>query len=334
MAKPGLETRLAQLRTSFASMRRTPFTYFFCPILHIDEDAELCKGHVVAQAFPNTARDWVVQRKDVDNFYGWHFEADFAAILYREGGNPVSVLFDKDLSRLFTLTLTADSELVPHFVTRGKVPDHFTGAEVHGADGEAALVGLKLPPEQAHERANAKWEAWVSKDIRVPALVSLLKAGYLTLFSLLGYRYALSPDGWFLGPAMLGRFFLQNRAGSKQAVLEEARGFFGLAAKMVRPVLKSPVWLAGTITDRKMLACIGSGGHWWALVVFVKTSKQMHAVLLPLTETATAQELFSSFMVNEVAQFTACWARFDGDQWAVDPKVMTIDWPKGKELLE
>ena len=48
---------------------------FFCPILMVEEKAELCKGHLLPQSVGG--RDWVVQRKDVDSFFGTFVEADF-----------------------------------------------------------------------------------------------------------------------------------------------------------------------------------------------------------------------------------------------------------------
>lgn len=334
MRSEELHLRLDEHRADFESLVGRPFEHFFCPILHVDDETELCKGHVVGKAFPGSARDWVVQRKDVDGFYGSHFEADFAAILYKAGGAPASVLLDKDLSRLFNVVITADGEPVDHFFTRGKMPEHFNGFEVHGDDGQEVFLGLKLERGHAYEKARAHWETWVSKDIRIPALVSLLKAAYLTLFSLLGYRYAISFDGLFLGPGMLGWFFQQSRGKSKQAILDDAREFFGLAAHMVRPAVKTPAALAGTITDRTMLLCRSSTGEPWAVVVFVKTSKQMHAVLLPLTESDRARELFVSFLLNDATKFSATFAVFEGDHWMADRRVVTVEWPKSASPLD
>ena len=56
----------------------SPFRHFFCPILRTDEPGELCKGHVIPEAF-GTSNAWVPQRTDVDNFFGTVAEADFIA---------------------------------------------------------------------------------------------------------------------------------------------------------------------------------------------------------------------------------------------------------------
>ncbi|GEM_PF-3894094 len=83
-----VENRLEVLRHDFASVAGKPFGHFYCPITHLDRATALCRGHIVPQTFQNSARDWVVQRKDVGGFYGATFEAGFAAILYKEGGTP------------------------------------------------------------------------------------------------------------------------------------------------------------------------------------------------------------------------------------------------------
>lgn len=334
MADSRIEERLRGLKEDYASITGTPFSHFCCPITYLDKKTPLCRGHVVPQAFPNSARDWVVQREDVESFYGSRFEADFAAIQYNEGGTPTSVLLDKDLSRLFDITITADGEPVEHFFIKREVAERFAGPAATGRDGQEVFIGLRLGPDEADKIRGAKWETWVSKDIRVPSLVSLLKAGYLTLYSMLGYRYALSFDGLFLGPAMLGRFFLDNKGDRKPAVVEKAREFFASAVNMVRPALKTPSNMPGTVTDRTMLICRGSNGVPWGAVVFVRTSKQRHAVLLPLTESDQARELFMSFLINDATKFTARFVRFEGDHWLENPEVLTIEWPKGEGLLD
>lgn len=51
MAKSEVTDRLEQHRADFASVTGAPFSHFFCPVLHVDEDTELCQGHIICQAF-------------------------------------------------------------------------------------------------------------------------------------------------------------------------------------------------------------------------------------------------------------------------------------------
>jgi hypothetical protein len=57
-----------------------PFKCFYCPILQTDEETELCMGHIVNKSIPNSCRKCVVQRKDVDGFYGVVVEAEEARL--------------------------------------------------------------------------------------------------------------------------------------------------------------------------------------------------------------------------------------------------------------
>src|SRR5262245_16361152 len=70
-----LRRRVEDYRTDYRCVTGKPFEYFFCPILRTDEDVQLCRGHIVSDAFGSNL--WVPQRADVDNFFGAAIEADF-----------------------------------------------------------------------------------------------------------------------------------------------------------------------------------------------------------------------------------------------------------------
>jgi hypothetical protein len=64
---PEIEQRLERYRRDYTQVTGRPFEHFFCPILAIDEQAELSRGHVINQAYNGAPRTWVIQRADVDN---------------------------------------------------------------------------------------------------------------------------------------------------------------------------------------------------------------------------------------------------------------------------
>lgn len=66
--------KLDELRSDYRAVVGSPFSHFFCPIVFLDEDVDLCRAHIVNRAFPESSRSWTVQRTDVDNFYGSTFE--------------------------------------------------------------------------------------------------------------------------------------------------------------------------------------------------------------------------------------------------------------------
>jgi hypothetical protein len=51
MATDGeLAMRVERMRAEYLAARGVAFEHFFCPILHTDEETELCKGHVIPDA--------------------------------------------------------------------------------------------------------------------------------------------------------------------------------------------------------------------------------------------------------------------------------------------
>src|SRR5580704_2185680 len=181
--------KLDELRSDYQTVVGKPFSHFYCPIVFRDEDVELCQGHIVNRAFPKSGRNWTVQRRDVDNFYGHYFEGDFVDIQYHGGPSLDQIIVDPDLSKKLRPEILLDNKVVRHFVAHDPVPDHFTEAIVGGPYGEIRL-GLKIHPDDAATAISKGCQIAIEKDIRLPALVSLLKAAHLTLFEILGYRYA------------------------------------------------------------------------------------------------------------------------------------------------
>lgn len=287
--------RLEELRADYAQTIGQPFAHFYCPMLFKDEDVPLCQAHIINCALPDTPRDWTVQRSDVDNFYGSRFEADFIAILYNENRSPARVLTDKTLSKRFRPRILVDAEPVDYYVATGDVPDHFTPIE-YSHDGQSVELGLKIPPQDFV--AEAELEVEIAKDVRMPALVSLVKAAHLTLFDMLGYRYALSAGGRFVGWEILGKFFYQNDDKPSAEAFENAHSFFHEFQHMVRPVQSLNLDLRGTVTDNKLVVCRGPGRSPWALIVFIRTSRSMHAVMIPVFDQPDAVATFLGFLNN------------------------------------
>lgn len=321
-----VRSRLEELRADYADTTGQPFAHFYCPILFRDEDVQLCQAHLINRVFPDTAQDWTVQRRDVDSFYGSRFEADFIAILYHEDGSPQEVLTDRTLSRRFRPRLRVDGELVEHFIANGEVPRDSTPVELH-QNGRSVSLGLKMPPEGL-TGGEHELEIEIAKDVRIAALVSLIKAAHLTLFDMLGYRYALSAGGYFVGRMILGEFFHQNHHKRKAEVLESAHDFFREFKHMVRPVESLDFDLQGTITDNKLFVCRTNGGPAWALVVFVRTSRSLHAVMIPVIDKTDTVIRFLAFLQNEDETVTGSFGRFEGGHWEIGKELGKLNWPK------
>jgi hypothetical protein len=159
-------------------------------------------------------------------------------------------------------------------------------------------------------------------------MVSLIKSAHLTLFSLLGYGYALSAAGHFVGNDILGKFFQQNFDKEKSIILENARSFFREFAAMVRPIQSSGENTRGTITDNLMLICKEEIGLPWAFIVFVRISQSLHAVMIPIFEHPDSVSKFLGFLKDQNENITVNLARFNQDHWNVDKRSTTLVWPK------
>jgi len=322
-----VESKLEKLRADYAQIKGQPFIHFYCPILFKDEDVPLCEGHIINKAFRNTSRTWTVQRKDTDSFYGSRFESDFTAIeYYTENLSPDKVLVDKKLSKKFNPKILVDDELVDYYVAQDDIPKHFTGVGIDN-DGEIVRLALKLPPEDVSAAVDQNWELEVSKDVKIPALVSLIKSAHLTLFGIMGYRYAFSLGGNFVGRDILGKFFLDNCDRSKSAVVENASTFFREYVHMVRPIQFNGLNLQGTITDRQAFAC-RSGNYFWALIAFIKTSQMLHAVMLPVFDQPDAVVTFLNFLKNENESVEVMPCRYEQGEWEISRERIQTIWPK------
>jgi hypothetical protein len=322
-----LEWKIDELRSDYQTVTGRPFSHFYCPILFRDDDTSLCRAHIVNSAFEESNRSWTVQRADVDNFYGRVFEADFVNIQYWEQ-SPDRVISDASLSNRLRPEIRLGGEVVKHFLARGPVPDHFTEAVAGGG----IRLGLKIQRNEAATAMSEGCEIQIGQDARLPALVSLLKAAHLTLFYLLGYPYALSAGGRFLGQTVLGNFFLQNQGLDKAHVLKNAVSHFSEYSNMVRPLLGAPIEVQGTASDRRLFVCFCEPQTPWARIVFIRTSKLRHAVLVPVLEEPSAVARFKMFLRGECGHIRASLCRVAGDGCLVDEQSETLMWPEAEFL--
>src|SRR4029077_15106021 len=305
------------------------FEHFYCPILFIDEDVSLCEGHIVNEAFDDSPRAQIVQRKDVDNFYGSKFEAEFTVLQDFQRWQESDFITNSTLRRKLAPVILAGGKRVDFFVAQKEVPPEFTPVIVEG--DVSALIGLKMDFGEALAVQEAGWAVEVGKDLRLPALVSLIKAAYLTCLSLFSYRYVLSSAGRFVGWEILGRFFAQNYSRPKSMVLDTAANFFREYAHMVRPVEGNSFGFQGTISDRTVLACWSGSGFPWAIIVFIRTGSLLHAVMMPVFGHVEAVPTFLGFLSNSNDSIGVRVARLTNEDnrrfWEVG-RDSRMQWPK------
>lgn len=329
--KSDIGPKLEWFRSDYLDKRGVPFSHFFCPVLFEDAKVPLCKSHIVNQAFPGSSGAWTIQRQDVDNFYGSRFEADFTTIQHNEDLDLGKTITDQRLSQAFRPKILVDDKPVEYFVARDRIPENFSQAVIEG-EGDDLRIGIKLSPEEMLAAIGKKWQIVVEKDIRVAALVSLIKAAHLTLFEMLGYRYVFSPAGHLVGRQILGEFFIQNRDKPKKDVQKNAYEFFREFVHMIRPVESSLLNLQGTVVDKQLLICKEDGGLAWAMIVFLKISESLHAVLMPALDHPFAAARFLTFLRDETDSIRAALGRFESDRWSISTNSTKLYWPKTGEL--
>lgn len=329
--KADVKSKLEKLRDDYSQIIGRPFIHFYCPILFKDEETPLCQAHIINEAFRNSPRAWTVERRDIDSFYGSNFEADFIAIQYKtENWSPGEIITDKTLSNKLSPRILVAGEPVDYFFAQGNIPEDYTRIEIE-SNGKSVQLGLKMHPQEFITATEQTWQIEINKDVRLPALVSLIKAAHLTLFEMLGYHYALSAGVHFVGRQILGEFFLQNRERtSKREILENAHSFFREFVHMVRPIQSCALGIRGTITDRLLLVCRGNSSTNWAFVVFIRTLQQLHAVMIPVFEQLDAAATFINFLKNDNDLVEANFCRFDQPQgcWEINKESFQLVWPK------
>lgn len=96
---------------------------------------------------------------------------------------------------------------------------------------------------------------------------------------------------------------------------------------MVRPVVAKPS-MKGTIDDRLLHVCKTGDEPAWALIVYVKTSSSLNAIIVPLLGSPTAEERFLEFIEGSDETLVAHLTRFDGDRWLAAKDPSRLMWPK------
>jgi hypothetical protein len=327
--KPEVSERLDALRQDFANVAGRPFEHFFCPFLFVDEQAELCKAHIVNDAFPGSSRQWTLQRKDVDNFFGSMFESAFVNLQFNEPGIALKALFAPELYRRIRPKITLDGEEVEYFVAKGPVPKRFAELRIE-REGASVTLALKMSRERlASVKDESDWRFEVSHDLRVESVVSVLKAAHLTMFGLMGYSYALRPGGVWLGQ-LLGLFYAENIGRSKESVLLNALEHFGPFAAMVRPVEGAPPAFTGTVDDRWVHFCWSNDSSDrtpWGILTYVRTGEARHAVVLPALEHQAGADRFLQFLNARGDAFEISLARYEGSRWGMEHARRSVVWP-------
>jgi hypothetical protein len=324
---------LEELRLDYKSTTGKAFRHFFCPVLQIDENVELCKGHIVNKGFPNVSRATVMQRKDVDNFYGIYFEEDFVKLQY-EDTEIEDILSDDSLRRKLRPILSLDGEANEFYPIKKDNQDVSHSPLIFDHDPKK-LFALKVDREDKDKLLAEGWEVSWEVNVTPTAIPSLIKAAHLTLFRMVGYRYALSTGGKLVGKGILGRFFLENRGQEAKTVRSNGETFFSSFKEMVRPVEVVGDWsFKGTLNDQLVLFCKDKQGVVWGMIVFVDigTKIPLQVVVMPTEDhrnPAMSAVLFNRFLQGELRDFEISRCQFSKAGWLHETIWHPTHWRTG-----
>ena len=168
------------LRADFKCVTGKPFKYFFCPILHVDEDVRLCKGHIIPKGLSGKSK--VLQRTDADNGFGSFFESEAVdAIEYGfVRGNLLDIVLCGDpeevkkMGRRFKLRVVAEGMPKPTDVIHRK--------EGNKVEFFVNNDDLKEALRTSDKTAKLSGQLAVELDARSSILATSLKASHLCWF--------------------------------------------------------------------------------------------------------------------------------------------------------
>jgi hypothetical protein len=333
MHSSAVEHHLKLLSEDCARVDGKPFTYFLCPILGVDENVPLCMGHIVNDACPNSFPGRVVQREDVDHFYGSIVEADFTGLVQAWSKDPKNVLLDPVLSKKMKPRFLVGGEEWKHHHDLGRSSPKHTKIALHFDDGEPLPWVLHKSPGEVAAAGSKALSLAFGMDCRLAALVSLIKAAHLTLFSLLGYSYALSAAGIEIGPMTLGRFFKQHGREKPADAKKSAVEFFRPFVNMMRPLDGYGGGDAprGTIEDRRAEVCFTPESVPFGIVIYVRTDQRVHAMMMPVFDDVCRVVAYHRFLNDDNQSVRVHVAQFNVEEkrLVVSQQSREVTWPKG-----
>jgi len=181
----------ARFRANYQELTRESVSGLICPITLQDTAFhELCAGHVLNQGLQHASRLTVPQRRDLDNFFGGAIEADLVKYL-----NFPILSSAEHLAKVkrFVIKLPT-GDRVEAFFAGDEAAKRFQRVDLKNAAGETVASPYVRTNELVGEYKDVEVE-WTITINDLALVGALIKSAYLTLFRLVGYRYALDPVG-------------------------------------------------------------------------------------------------------------------------------------------
>jgi hypothetical protein len=269
---------LSRLRAEYTAVTGKVGHTFVCPISLRDEpDAELCDGHILNHGLGSASRITVVQRKDIDNYYGHTVEPDLVRLL-NLGVETQGELIHR--SHHLHVVTPEGGRVETFFASpRSGAGSRFKQVDLLGEAGEVIarpfLRGDGLAPGR-YTALDVEWTVTVRQSSIV---ASFVKAAYLALVRMFGYRWVVDDAGSYVRRALLG--FYEDGHG-KEAAREHFGRFEGLTSVVVAG---SDGATSNSLADNTFLlhyaAGDGPGGVLYALSCIFYINGRTWTVSLP-----------------------------------------------------
>lgn len=337
-----LGTNIQHIRADYKSATGKSCQHFFCPILHVDENVPLTKGHIVPESLGGKSR--VLQRADVDNGFGSFFEAEAAdAIRHGLDHHPLRTVLDGDpeamkkIARRFRLRVHLEGT------------DEFLDASIRNIDGKPALqVSTEKLSEVPGQRTNSDARMGLltlDLDARSSILVTALRTSHLSWFSICGYRYVFDNEGILVATVLRGFYedFIRPRhrphrtkKGSliSQQVKDEVNEHCFQFANFIRPLQKPEVErlsdeLRRGTPDTGCFIALWDGPLWYGRISIVKLGNQHFGVMTPTITDARGWALLD---LAANLELETSFARFDPNEggYCLDPPNQRTIWPNAQ----
>ena len=334
-----LGTNLDDILDDYNSATGRSFQHFFCPILHVDEDVRLIRGHIVPESLGGKSR--VLQRADVDNGFGSFFEAEAAdAIRHGLDSRPLHAAFGrnpeetKKVARRFK------------FRVRFEGTNRFLDAFLRNTDNKprlhVAIDKLRKALGRRNRQTDIMGHVTAELDARSSILVTALRTSHLAWFNICGYRYVFDNEGIFVTSILRSFYekFIQPRRRPhrtkkgtlfSQQVKHEVNDYCLQFANLIRPVPASlleryPEQIRRGTPDTGWFIALWDGDHIYGRISIIRLGGHHLGVLTPTITDARGWALID---LSANLEFQTSYGRFNAADgiFRVDPPNQQTIWP-------
>lgn len=291
---PISQAALERLRADYFDVTRQEWNEFYCPIMHVHGvGTGLIDGHVLPERLKDASRATVIQRADVDNYFGHTIEPDLIDFL-----NSETFSRSDFLRKASNITLTPpDGTPAEQFVASPKSTPPFPRIVLN--DKTEGVVGTP--------HVKTTWENLGGKSgvVRVEGELAynrsavhggIVKSAYLSIFRLLGYKWAMGAGGRHVAGRLAAFFKHQGGKPAADKFFSEFFGSFNFIWEQPLP--------EDTLTDSRILLHCEQGklgfSHVFALSALLNVNKRTLMVTLPygMTEDELSQKirLYNAFL--------------------------------------